>query len=178
MELPAYMRIPSRFGALGLVWLGTPNGPRVLRIYLPNELPRGLPVVKAASDSPIAELAARIKAYLAGEPVVFDLGLLLLEQCAEFQRKVLVAECGIPRGWVSTYARIAAHLQAPRAERAVGTALARNPFPIVIPCHRAVRSDGSLGGYRGGLPMKRALLEMEGVAFEDGGRVRMDKVWY
>jgi alkylated DNA nucleotide flippase Atl1 len=58
--------------------------------------------------------------------------------------------------------------------RAVGTALARNPFPLVVPCHRAVRSDRTLGGFQGGLEMKRALLEMEGVEFDSKNRVQPD----
>jgi methylated-DNA-[protein]-cysteine S-methyltransferase len=73
---------------------------------------------------------------------------------------------------------MAEHLGVPGGARAVGRALARNPFPVVIPCHRAVRTDGDLGGYQGGVPMKRALLEMEGVAFTEAGRVRMDRVHY
>jgi len=53
---------------------------------------------------------------------------------------------------------------------AIGTALATNPFPILIPCHRAIRSDGALGDYQEGLRMKRILLEMEGIAFHNGDR--------
>lgn len=173
-----YARVQSPFGALAVLWQDAHDGPRVFRILLPHEVSGGLPQSREDSCGPIDDLARRISAYLAGEPVAFDLGLLALDQCGEFQRRVLLAEFGIPRGWVSTYARVAAHLRSPRAARAVGTALARNPFPIVIPCHRAVRSDGSLGGYRGGLAMKRALLEMEGVAFESENVVRLDKVWY
>ncbi|MDH7490445.1 MAG: methylated-DNA--[protein]-cysteine S-methyltransferase [Anaerolineae bacterium] len=173
-----HYRIPSRFGALGMSAQDTPTGPRVVRIHLPNETPSWFPSETRVLHSPLKELAARIEAYLAGEPVTFDLDLLLMEQCSEFQQRVLLAEFGIPRGWVSTYARVAEHLRAPRAARAVGTALANNPFPIVIPCHRAVRSDGNLGGYRGGLAMKRALLEMEGIAFVGENMVCLDKVWY
>jgi methylated-DNA-[protein]-cysteine S-methyltransferase len=174
----SYVLIPSRFGTLGLIWQETSHGPRVSRIYLPNDLPPAFPYVRPASCPPIAELAARMEAYLAGQPVTLDLNLLSLEQCGEFQRRVLLAEYGIPRGSVSTYGRVAADLQAPRAARAVGTALGRNPFPIVIPCHRAVRSDGALGGYRGGLPMKRALLEMEGIEFGPDGKVRVAEFYY
>jgi len=173
-----YAGVQSPFGVLGLLWQDTHTGPRVVRILLPHEVSEGRPPLRQGSCGPIDDLTRRISAYLAGEPVTFDLDLLLMEQCTEFQRKVLLAEFGIPRGWVSTYARIAKHLGAPQAARAVGRALATNPFPIVIPCHRAVRSDGNLGGYRGGLAMKRALLEMEGVFFEDEAHVRMDKVWY
>ena len=166
----AYVPIQSPFGAMDLAWLETPCGPRVQRIYLPNELPSSF---VSASCAPIAALAASIEAYLCGEAVALGLDLLDMKLCGEFQRRVLLAEHGIPRGCVSTYGRIAAHLNCPRAARAVGTALGRNPFPIVIPCHRAVRSDGALGGYRGGLPMKRALLQMEGVEFGADGKVKV-----
>jgi len=83
-----------------------------------------------------------------------------------------------PRGYVSTYGRIARHIGSPRASRAVGSAFAGNPFPLVIPCHRALRSDGRLGGFQAGLAMKRRLLEMEGVRFREDGRVLMKDVWY
>ena len=89
-----------------------------------------------------------------------------------------MAEYGIPRGWVSTYRRIAGYLGVPDGARAVGNALANNPFPIVIPCHRAIRSNGELGGYRGGLEMKRKLLEMEGIEVSASGRVITDRVYY
>lgn len=60
----------------------------------------------------------------------------------------------------------------------MGGALARNPFPILIPCHRAIRSDGTLGGYQGGVAMKRALLEIEGVDITVNGKVRMSRIYY
>lgn len=85
---------------------------------------------------------------------------------------------GIPRGSVSTYQRIAKHLGHDNATRAVGGALSNNPFPIIIPCHRAIRSDGTLGGYQGGLEMKRTLLKMEGVLFHPSGYVMTDKFFY
>ncbi len=93
-----------------------------------------------------------------------------LGRCRPFQRRVLLAEHSIPRGSVSTYGRIARRIGRPGSARAVGRALSLNPFPIVIPCHRALRSDLSLGGYQGGLAMKRRLLEMEGVVFDKAGR--------
>jgi len=69
-------------------------------------------------------------------------------------------------------------LSSPNAARAVGNALANNPFPIIIPCHRAIRSDRSLGGYQGGLEMKRTLLGMEGIEFDDSGRAVTDNFFY
>jgi methylated-DNA-[protein]-cysteine S-methyltransferase len=90
----------------------------------------------------------------------------------------LRAEHGIPRGQVSTYQLLAAFIGRPKAARSVGTALATNPFPIIIPCHRAVRSDRSLGGFQGGLLMKRAWLEQEGIGFDTSGRVQVDSFFY
>jgi methylated-DNA-[protein]-cysteine S-methyltransferase len=126
----------------------------------------------------VDDLAGKIAAFLDGADVRFELEFVRLDLCPPFQRRVLLAEYGIPRGSVSTYTRIAAHLGTPGAARAVGNALATNPFPIVIPCHRAIRSDGTLGGYQGGLAMKRALLEQEGVVIDERGRVVSPKLYY
>jgi methylated-DNA-[protein]-cysteine S-methyltransferase len=122
--------------------------------------------------------AERIAGFLRGEDVGFPLDVLALGDCSQFQQKVLRAEHGIPRGFVSTYSRIAAHLGMPGAARPVGGALATNPFPIFVPCHRAIRADMTLGGYQGGAAMKRALLEMEGGGVSSGGRVLTDNVYY
>lgn len=96
---------------------------------------------------------------------------------SRFQERVLRMESRIPRGMVSTYARIAIKLHCPGAARAVGGALAHNPFPVIIPCHRVVRSDGSPGGYAGGADMKKQLLELEGIEFDRHGRVSTVKFW-
>ena len=70
------------------------------------------------------------------------------------------------------------HIGNARGARAVGTALAHNPFPIIVPCHRAIRTDGTLGGFQGGIAMKRALLEMEGVLFDGADRVMAGRLFY
>lgn len=126
----------------------------------------------------VDDLAERIAAFLAGADVRFPLDAVQLDRCPPFQQRVLLAEYGIPRGLVSTYGRIAAHLGVYGGARAVGNALATNPFPIVIPCHRAVRSDGTLGGYQGGLAVKRALLVQEGVEIDGRGRVLSPDLYY
>jgi len=123
-------------------------------------------------------LAERIQRFLKGEAVQFHVSLIDLRDCSGFQRSVLLAEHSIPRGWVSTYGRIAMRLGTPGAARAVGTALSRNPLPIIIPCHRAIRSNGELGGFRGGLKMKRALLELEGLEFSTSGKVLTSRFYY
>lgn len=85
-----------------------------------------------------------------------------LEGVSPFTRRVLAAAAQIQRGETRTYQWIARQIGMPRAARAVGNALGANPLPIVIPCHRIVRGDGSLGGYAFGQQMKRRLLESEG----------------
>ncbi|MBW2598753.1 MAG: MGMT family protein [Deltaproteobacteria bacterium] len=86
-----------------------------------------------------------------------------IDLCRYFQRKVLFETMRIPRGSVTSYGSLAKMIFAPGAARAVGSALAGNPFPIIIPCHRVVRSDGYVGQFGGGTDVKKALLRMEGV---------------
>ncbi len=178
-----YRAFDSPFGDFGLLWRELPDAARVYQIFLPNENdPAQVQAlfgdVASAVQPEIGALGEQIQRFLAGEAVTFDLSLVELGRCGEFQRRVLLAEYGIPRGCVSTYGRIAAHLDASNSARAVGNALARNPFPLVIPCHRSVRANGELGGYRGGLPLKRALLQLEGVPVGVDGRVAAVPFYY
>jgi len=167
------------FGDVTLVWQDIPEV-KVTRILLPayrrileSQYPRAI----LSTNDEIEKLAENIADFLKGEPKQFDLDVIDLAQCSEFQKRVLIAEYGIPRGWISTYGRIAKHIGSPRAVRAVGRALATNPFPVVIPCHRAVSGNGALGGYQGGLAMKKKL-ELEGIHFISPEKIKMDKVYY
>ena len=83
----------------------------------------------------------------------------------------------IPWGEVRTYKWLSAQLKNPRASRAAGNALGKNPLPIVVPCHRIVRSDGALGGFSapGGISLKRKLLALEGIQFDKRGKVIFDR---
>lgn len=176
-------RIPSRFGEVGLVWEAVRNGadPVVSRILLPVEGVDTGEMIRAAYPGSVERapaaagfLGRRIRRFLEGAAVDFSPDELNLQALGAFQQRVLRLQSQIPRGRVGTYGALAVMLGCPRAARAVGTALARNPFPLVIPCHRTIRTGGALGGFGGGLKMKRALLEMEGVGFDRRGRVRED----
>jgi len=103
--------------------------------------------------------------YFSGKRAGFDLPVDL-SALTPFQRGVLDVACRIAPGQVWTYRRVAEEMGRPKSSRPVGQALARNPVPIVIPCHRVIASDGSLGGYSGGagLSAKRWLLRLEGAA--------------
>jgi methylated-DNA-[protein]-cysteine S-methyltransferase len=178
LETVFYHLLPSAFGPIVIVWKESDRCTVVIRVLLsndqdsaPDRLRSAYPLARSKTCSEISGLAEEMDGFLRGRPHIFPLDSVRIEDCPGFQRKVLLAEYNIPRGKVSPYSRIAAQVGHPGAARAVGNALARNPFPILIPCHRAIRSDGRLGGFQGGVRMKRALLEMEGVSFSQQGRV-------
>ena len=104
--------------------------------------------------------ARQLEEYFAGTRHEFQLPLDL-RLSTEFRRSVQLELGQIGYGQTLSYAQVAAKIGKPKAVRAVGTACATNPLPIVLPCHRVLRTDGSLGGYLGGLPTKLQLLELE-----------------
>ncbi|GAA2537622.1 methylated-DNA--[protein]-cysteine S-methyltransferase [Mycolicibacterium diernhoferi] len=106
------------------------------------------------------DAAAEIDEYLRGVRTRFDLALDL-QLTDGFRRKVVEQLQRIEYGHRESYAALAASVGSPRAVRAVGSACARNPLPVVIPCHRVVRTDGSIGQYAGGAAAKAVLLAME-----------------
>jgi methylated-DNA-[protein]-cysteine S-methyltransferase len=111
----------------------------------------------------IKNIKAQVQDYLDGSRIDFDI-TFDLSSLTNFQRQVLMATLQIPRGKIVTYGDIARRIGNPKSVRAVGQALGRNPIPIVIPCHRVIASDGSLGGYSGGggSETKARLLKLEG----------------
>jgi methylated-DNA-[protein]-cysteine S-methyltransferase len=119
-------------------------GPRVLR-----------------SPKPLRRVRRELDEYFEGRRQEFDLPVDL-RRLPEFQQTVLAELVRVPFGSVETYGGLATRIGRPRAARAVGGALNRNPVPIVVPCHRVVGSTGSLVGYGGGLERKERLLALEG----------------
>jgi methylated-DNA-[protein]-cysteine S-methyltransferase len=162
----AYTTTDSPYGPLLLAT--TPRG--LVRVGLPNQ----------DSDELLAELADRVSPrvlespaqldqvrreldlYFEGKLEHFDLALDW-QLSKDFRRKVLRAIDRIPYGQTRTYTQMAAGAGNKKAVRAAGTACGANPIPIVVPCHRVLRTSGALGGYGGGLPMKEGLLRLEGV---------------
>jgi methylated-DNA-[protein]-cysteine S-methyltransferase len=162
----AYCEIDSPVGPLlavataeGLVQLGYPNQPRDATL-------EGI----AARISPrLIEAPARLDPvrreldeYFDGRRREFDLALDW-RLTSGFRQRVLRETARIPFGETRSYTEMAASAGSPRAHRAAGSALGANPIPIVVPCHRVLRSGGALGGYGGGLDVKVRLLELEGV---------------
>jgi len=164
--------MPIRFRTLStaLGWAGYVSGPRgLLRIYVGHACRRRLERLirndfshAAAAGELLPDLADALARYFSGQAVSFD---IRLDDSAgtPFERGVWRACRRIPYGRQRTSRQLAHSARHPRAYRAVGSAMSRNPWPIVVPCHRVVRSDGGLGGYSapGGLKLKRRLLDME-----------------
>jgi methylated-DNA-[protein]-cysteine S-methyltransferase len=117
----------------------------------------GLRILRAPLDEPRRELDE----YFAGRRRAFELPIDL-GSVAPFNRRVLQELARVPYGHTTTYGRLAERAERPRAARAVGTVMNRNPVPIVLPCHRVVGSTGKLVGYGGGLERKEQLLRLEG----------------
>ncbi|MDO5669623.1 MAG: methylated-DNA--[protein]-cysteine S-methyltransferase [Corynebacterium sp.] len=139
--------------------LETPIGPLSLRAS-----DRGLTAIdfggEAVPETPLLiDAATQLTEYFSGDRLLFDVPLDLPD--AGFRGQAQAALCDIPFGETMSYAQLAALCGNPRAVRAAGSACASNPVPIIRPCHRVLRSDGSLGGYRGGLDVKEWLLEHE-----------------
>ncbi len=114
----------------------------------------------------LKDLINNIEKYLNGEDIDFSLEYLDFSNLTEFQLEVLLYEYNTKRGTVNTYGQLAYMINRPKSYRAVGNVLSRNPFPIIIPCHRTVRKDWTIGGFNGnsyGDASKEILLGLEGI---------------
>jgi len=120
-------------------------------------------------DCLLASLADDLRRYFAGERVRLERYSVDLPRHPPFRRRALLAAREIRYGKVKTYGWIARRAGRPRAARAAGQAMSRNPIPLLIPCHRVIAAGGTLGGFGGGLEMKRALLRLEGIPCDSRG---------
>jgi methylated-DNA-[protein]-cysteine S-methyltransferase len=171
----------QRDGVLDVAYrtIGTPVGELLLattgqglvRVAYPREDHDAVLARLAGSVSPrilrapgrLDEASRQLEEYFAGRRTTFDLALDL-RLSKGFRRLVLAHLPEIPYGHTESYAQVAAATGSPKAVRAVGTACATNPLPVVVPCHRVVRADGTPGGYAGGPDAKHALLTLEAAA--------------
>ena len=154
--------------ALGWAGIGIEDG-AISAATLPTSRREALEeMARSGADGPAdpaeaAPLLELVRRAAAGEQIDAN-GAVRIVGGTPFQRAVWQAMLSIPRGATISYAELARRVGRPGAARAVGQAVGSNPVPLLIPCHRVVASDGGLGGFGGGLPMKRALLRQEGVA--------------
>lgn len=127
----------------------------------------GCSVVPPESGHVLAGLAQALNRYFSGEPERLDFPVDWAV-FTPFQQRVLQVVRGIRRGELLSYGQVAAMIDCPRASRAVGGALGANRVSLVVPCHRVIRSDGTLGGFGSGLAWKVRLLAIEGINFGSG----------
>jgi len=151
-------------------WVGIASSPAgLLALTLPKPTQQGAlqPLLERwekaqlYQDPRLEGLKMKLQQYFDGQPVLFD-EPLDLSGAPAFQRRVWLAVRDIPYGETRSYGQIARQVGSPGAARAVGQAMAANPLPIIVPCHRVIGSNGDLRGFGGGLDVKRRLLEMEG----------------
>ncbi len=166
----AYASADSPFGPLllattsrGVVRIGLPtqDGDQLLAELAERVSPRVL-----EAPARLDEVRRELDLYFEGGLRDFDLPLDW-QLSRDFRRRALRAVARIPYGKTRTYAQVATSAGNERAVRAAGSACGSNPIPIVVPCHRVLRTGGGMGGYGGGLPMKEALLRLEGVQRPD-----------
>lgn len=164
-----YQFVKTRIGDIVIVWQEQGIKPKIIKIILPklsrNYLEKKYPSIMPGRNKTIDKVASAIKNYISGKKIKFKFTIKFidLQRLKHFQKKVLSLTNSIPRGRVESYGSIAKKLGIPKGARAVGQALAYNPFPIIIPCHRVIKSDGSIGGFGGNIDLKRKLLKIEGV---------------
>jgi methylated-DNA-[protein]-cysteine S-methyltransferase len=153
------IRVPSPIGELVV----SGNGHAVTGVLLPSPRSRagsrGAGTEGAPARGPLREAARQLDQYFAGKRKAFDLPLAV--SGTQFQEQVWLALAEIPYGETISYAELARWVGRPQAFRAVGQANGANPIPIILPCHRVIAADGTIGGYGGGLATKRRLLALE-----------------
>ena len=161
-----YLVFTTPLGYMALIYRATPFA--VVKTFLPRQDKGGL--VNAAETfgrqhTGFHDNAFRVKEsitdYFKGKPISLPWGWLEMGGLTKLQQSVLESTADIPYGDLRSYKDVANAVGRARAYRFVGTTLANNPFPILIPCHRVIRSDGSWGRFGGGSDMKRKLIEME-----------------
>lgn len=144
--------MPSRLGTFVIEG----DADAITHVFLPGERARA---TSGRAPRAVEAAARQLSEYLAGRRRHFELDLHLTGTA--FQRDVWLALCAIPYGEVRTYHEVAAAAGRPAAARAVGNANHANPWPVIVPCHRVVAAHG-IGGYGGGVDLKRRLLALEG----------------
>ncbi|MHB8104329.1 MAG: methylated-DNA--[protein]-cysteine S-methyltransferase [Dehalococcoidales bacterium] len=162
-EKLSYAVFKTTAGWVGI--LGSSNGLRRVTLPQPSEKQAFVQLEIDAASATLSEeyfknLILQFKAYFYGQRAEFP-DKLDFDGATDFQRAVWEATKRIPYGQNKSYAWVANKIGKPGAARAAGQALGKNPLPIIVPCHRVLSSDGALGGFSGGLAMKKRLLKLE-----------------
>ena len=161
MKNNIWMRSP--IGVIGLIWADD----KIRNVLLPGQEYPNLSTRESFMDSNedppnwVSSIITQIKSYFSRQSSTFSLDCLNYDLFTDFQKRVHHAVTSIPCGETRSYSEIASEIKSPGSARAIGNVMANNPFPIIVPCHRVVTKAGDLGGYRGGLHLKKFLLQLE-----------------
>lgn len=180
MTLYKYIKNYRQIGEITIIWRKKPQF-QIEEIILsnPNKISSQIAKEKYEQEGELAinkkskqlnNVLKELDNYFNEKDCKFSLEYLNLDRFTPFQRKVLETEFEIKKGTVNTYKELAKAAGSPKAYRAVGNALSKNPYPIIIPCHRTVKSDRTIGGFGGvaeGLESKKILLELDGLMIQD-----------
>ncbi|MEO0185601.1 MAG: methylated-DNA--[protein]-cysteine S-methyltransferase [candidate division WOR-3 bacterium] len=165
-----YKILRTKVGKICIIWKESKRKKKIIQIILPkfslNSVKKNHSGILPGKNQAIDKIAKQINLHINGKRIQFSTDLLDLEQLGSFQRKVLRITRKIPWGKVESYGSIAEKVGVPRGARAAGQALANNPFPIIIPCHRVIRSDRTIGGFGDNIELKRKLLKIEGITIK------------
>lgn len=183
-DIKLYKRIinDSPIGEIVIIWKKNPFKIEEIILSTPKKTANEIAIDKypnvelKKSPKKLKKIIKELNKYFNEKDAHFSLDYLNLDKLTDFQRKVLIAEFNTKKGTVNSYGQLAKAVDNPKAYRAVGSALSKNPFPIIIPCHRTVKSDRTIGGFGGvksGLESKKTLLELEGIMV-DGRKVLSD----
>ena len=172
-----YIQFNSLIGEIGVVW--DDNTKLIKQVLLPELKTRkqnygrirysGV-ITQTKPDEFIYQLMSDIKDIIIGKDIKIDINQLDLSDLTDFQRDVIIQQSKIPHGKVTSYKKLAQLINKPKSARPVANVLSTNYFPLVIPCHRTVRSDWTIGGYAGSNDsyFKQFILENEGVTIKKG----------
>jgi len=162
---------------IGAVWAESGTAVGIIRIYLFKDRSSAVKGIK--KDFPKAirgrcggegRLLKKVRLCLEGEKASFGTRDIVWDRVSDFQRRIFPVLMSVPRGKVITYKRLA-RLAGTGSARAVGGAMAKNPLPVIVPCHRVVGASRDIGGFQPGRSLKRKLLESEGIRFDRQGKI-------
>jgi len=162
----SHVRMQTEFGTIAIVYTCHPF--QLFKLYLPRKSEALLTNVIQTEFSPDLSyhpnmdiLVDLLQCYFKGHPINVNIQWLAWKNLTKLQIETLKQAAKIPFGSVCSYGELAQKIGSPKAARFVGTCMARNPFPILIPCHRVIRSDGTIGCFGGGPDLKQKLLKLE-----------------
>jgi len=165
---PSIYLFSTDFDSVAIVWKKVCSTVKIVEIMVTNpklsaeqRVAVKYPDARLSACEKVTQLSEKIKNYCRGKNEEFDLEMFDFSQIPRFRKDVYLTLFKTKRGETLSYGELASRSGYPGAARAVGTAMKNNPFPFVIPCHRVIKSDGSLGGFFGAEEMKKKLIEME-----------------